>query len=395
MPKSKTLSPVFIIDGLRTAIGSPFKGLKNYTAAQLAAEVIRGMLIRNKLKKNLINEVILGNTVSAGTGQNLARQAVILAGLPASIPAFTVNNVCGAGLQSVILAAQSILCGDSELVIAGGAESASHSPDILFKQKQEKTELQEPVESLVHDGLFCSLSQKHMGQLSEFIIKRYKISREEQDVYALKSHRKACRAYDHGKFKAEIIPLKSEHGHFLRQDERPRKNVDLTMLADLPPAFESEGTVTAGNSSVPCDGAAAVIVASEKLVKIRKWRPQARLLGYATVALDPKLVFSAGVSAIEACLKKCGLSVKDFDLFEISEAFASQAILTMNSLKIPQGKVNIWGGDIALGHPLGAAGTRILVTLMRALADQKKKRGLACICLGGGGAVCMAIERVK
>lgn len=391
----KLTQSVFIINGARTIIGSPFKSLKNFTAAQLGAEVLREILNRNHIKKILVNEVILGNAVAAGIGQNLARQATLLAGLPESVPAFTVNNVCGAGLQSVILGAQSIQCGDSSLVIAGGAESATHCPDLVPKNKDGHAETRNSLDSLQQDGLFCQLSKKNMGQLAEFIVKKYDISREEQDQYALESHQKACRAIEQGKFKPEIIPIVTSGGKLIDEDDRPRCNIQLKPFTELPAAFKKDGTVTVGNSSTPCDGAGAVILASQRFIKEERIKPKARILGYATIALEPEMVFEAGIRAIEECLKKIRLTIKDIELFELSEAFAAQSILTIKNFNIPPEKVNVWGGDIALGHPLGAAGTRILVTLLHALTDQKKKRGLACICLGGGGAVCMIIERIK
>ena len=384
---------VFIVDALRTPVGSPNKSLKNFSVTQLSSLVIKEIVQRNKIKKQLIDEVILGNTVSAGTGQNFARQAVILSGLPENVPAYTVNNVCGAGLQSVILAARSILSGQAHLVVTGGVESVSHCPQLISGNKQEDGQEQRFFDSLLHDGLFCQITGKRMGELCEDMAEEYGITREEQDLFALESHRKACAAQDQKKFLKEVVSCPvSANKVFVDKDERPRKNISLGILVSLPPAFRKGGTITAGNSSVPADGAGAFVLASKDMVKKLKMQPKARILGYVSIALNPQRVFEAGISAIQKCLHQCQLSVQDIDLFEISEAFAAQAILTKNRLKILDKKMNIWGGDIALGHPLGAAGTRILVTLMHALIDQKKKRGLACVCLGGGGAVAVVVE---
>jgi len=386
---------IFLIDGVRTPIGSLFKGFKSVSAVELAAATLREIVRRPTLNPVWVDQVIMGNAVSAGTGQNLSRQATVASGLPVSTPAFTVNHVCGSGLQSVVLATQAIKAGDCRLIIAGGTENSSQNPFIVRRYHSEKITTSDLKDSLVLDGLWCEMTDAHMGELAEFLAEEYHITRGQQDQYALESHHKACLAQEANKFAGEIVGILLKGGEILKRDERPRKNIDLEKLMHLPPAFKKEGgTVTAGNSCIPCDGAGCVVVASAPAVKEYKLKPQARILGYASVAVAPKLVFTAAIPAIRACLKKCGLSLKDIDLFEISESFAVQSIVTQSQLKIPEGKMNIFGGDVALGHPLGAAGTRILVTLLHALADQKKKIGLAAVCLGGGGAVAMAIERV-
>jgi acetyl-CoA C-acetyltransferase len=240
----------------------------------------------------------------------------------------------------------------------------------------------------------CQLTQKHMGQLVEHLIKDFRISRERQDQYSFESHRKAAKAWGSGKFSEEVVPVSLPGGRWFTKDERPRKNITKQALSHFPPAFEKQGTVTAGNSSAPSDGAASLLLGSSRALKDYDLKACARLLGYASIALEPQKVFTAGVVSIRECLKGSGLSSRDFDLFEISEAFAAQAILTRDQLKIPEEKMNVWGGDIALGHPLGAAGARILVTLIHALRDRRKKKGLVCVCLGGGGAVSVAVEAV-
>jgi len=309
-----------------------------------------------------------------------------------TVPACTVNQVCGSGLQSVIVAAHSILCGARNLVVAGGTESASQSPCLYFDDSDDSSAGNKKVESLLHDGLWCKLTDRHMGHLAEYIVKEFKISRRKQDEYAFESHRKACLAQEEGKFLEEIAAVCISKTQYFQTDERPRKNINMEKLAALSPAFEKQGTVTAGNSSVPCDGAAAVVLAASALVKKWKLTARARILGYSSIAVSPREVFTAGVVAIRTCLSQCRLSLKDIDLFEISEAFSAQAILTQDKLQIPGEKINIWGGDIALGHPLGAAGSRGLVTLLHALRDRKKKKGIVCVCLGGGGAIALAVE---
>ena len=386
------LKNIYIIDAARTPIGSTFKGLKDFSAAQLGALTIKEILKRNKIEGSSVGQVILGNTVSAGAGQNIARQAAVLSGLPVTVPAFTVNNVCGSGLQAMIFAAHAIACRESDIIVAGGSESASQSPYVAQKSDKDKTVEEVSRDSLVYDGLTCLITGKHMGELAEFIAEKFGIGREEQDLYALESHRKACAAQGENKFSQEIIPLQTKEGKIIDSDERPRKNASMEKLSQLPAAFKKGGSVTAGNSCIPCDGAAIFILASGDAVKKYKLTPKARILGFASVAVEPKMVFTAAAASIKECLKRSGLSMEDIDLFEVCEAFAAQALLTRRELNIPPEKMNIWGGDVALGHPLGTAGTRILVTLIHALIDQKKKIGLAAVCLGGGGSVAVAVE---
>jgi len=392
--QKKILDDIFIVDGARTAIGSTFKALKNFSPAELAALTMKGLLKRNNVKGEAVSEVILGNTVSTGTGQNLARHASFLSGLPASTPAFTVNLVCGSGLQSLILGLQAIAAGDADVVLAGGSESSSQSPYFVKKDSKEKKE-ENFKDSLVYDGLTCQITGKHMGELAEYVAGKFKVSRKDQDKYTFESHKKACAAQEKGNFSGEIIPVDVAPGQIFKEDQRPRKNIDLEKLANLPPAFEENGTVTAGNSSIPSDGAAALLLASGDAVKKYKLTPRARILGYASIAIEPEMVFTASIPAVGACLSRTGLAPKDVDLFEISEAFAVQAIITQKELRIPLEKMNIFGGDVALGHPLGAAGARILVTLLHAMKGQKKQRGLATVCLGGGGAVAVLIEAIS
>lgn len=398
MSKTRPDNAVFIFAGLRTPIGYPCRGLKEFTAAQLATFAIKGICQRNRIDKRWIDEVILGNVVAAGTGQNLARQAALAAGLPATVPAFTVNNVCGAGLQAVILAAQSVALRKADLILAGGTESASQSPYFVKRAQAENYEKKikdlDPMDCLQHDGLFCQMTGQKMGELAQKLAHEFDISREDQDDYAFESHRKACLAQKQGKFKKEIVSLRN-HERTIHHDEHPRKTLERAWLDKLPPVFWTGGTVTAGNSSPSCDGAAVAAVGSSDFQKKHKRKPLARIVGYASIAVTPENVFESTNTAIEACLKECRLQLRDIDFFEISEAFAAQIVLVERKTKIPRAKINAFGGDLALGHPLGTAGARILVTLLSVLRDRKKKRGLACVSFGGGGAIAMVIERVS
>ncbi len=382
---------VFIVDGLRTPICGRGQGFKDVPAVRLAAAVLKTLLKNNGIKGDYIDEVILGNAVGAGLGQNPARQALVYAGLPFGVPAFTVNKVCGAGLKSVILGYQAIACEDADIIIVGGAENVSQCPYILPRDKKYKiSDPEDPCDSLINDGLWCSLTGTHMGVIAEDTAKMFKITREEQDKYALESHRKACLAQEMGLFKREIVPVEVAMGHTVDIDEKPRKT-SMEKLSRVPPAFKPKGTVTAGNSPAPADGAAALILASRRALKKFGITPVARILGYATTAVSPELTFTAPALAIEKCLKASSLKITDVDLFEITEAFAVQALLTIRETGLDIKRSNIFGGTIALGHPLGASGARSLVTLISALKAQRKKTGVTSVCLGGGCAVSLAI----
>lgn len=386
------MKDIFIVDGLRTPIGKRHKGLKDVSAVKLAAIVIEALLKKNKLEGNSVDEVILGNAVGAGLGQNPARQALIHAGLPSSVPGFTVNKVCGAGLKSVILGAQAIACADADVILAGGAENVSQCP--LFSsgdKKNDKLNEKKLKDSLISDGLWCSFNDAHMVAVAEATAERFKISRKEQDNYASDSCRKAYLAQGKGLFRNEIVPVKTPGGFVLDIDEKI-KDISLNELSRLPPVVKTGGTITAGNSPVPADGAAVLILASRKALKKFKIVPRARILGYACVAVDPKLTFTAAALAVKKCLKVSSLKMSEVDLFEIGESFAVQALLTIRELGLDARRLNIFGGTIALGHPLGASGSRGLVTLLNALATQKKRIGVCCICLGGGCAVSLAIQ---
>ena len=395
MLKHFLVERIFILDGVRTIIGNPFKSLKIYSSAQLAAFVIKALIERNDLSRNVINEVILGNAISSGEGQNVARQAAIFADLPEEVIAYSVNNVCGAGMQSIFLGIQSILAKKTEVVIAGGVESATHTPYFVKRIHKEGDHLKKDdlIDSLLFDGLFCQITGKSMGQLVENIAVKYRISREEQDQFALKSHYKASLAQEQGKLLSEIIPIKALRNNIVQRDDRPRPNLKLENLRDLPTAFKKGGTVTAGNSSAPCDGAAGVLLASQKFVKANKIKPRASIVAYTSIGVHPETTFESLAPVITECLKQADLIMDKIDLFEVSEPFAAPLVLLQKKLNIPDHKLNVMGGDLALGHPLGAAGTRVVVTLFHALEEMKLKRGLACICYGGGGASAIIIER--
>lgn len=389
MSACKLYKDIYIIEGLRTPVGSSLKSLKNFSAAGLASIVIKALLKDREKIKNKIDEVILGNTVSAGAGQNIARQAVVMSGLPYSTPGFVVNSVCGSGLEAVIMGCRAIFCDGMDLVLAGGSESASQCPSLVYEEGKE------PVDSLIRDGLWCAVSDQHMGQLAENLAKKHNISKAAQDEFSYKSHIKAVAAQDQNKFEKEIVPVTKEDGIIVNKDDRPRKNISMERMEKLPSAFEDEGSVTAGNASAPADGAAVVLLASaEAIKKFDLPKPKAKILGYASIALEPERCFEGAVLAVQESLKACQLTADKIDLFEIGESFASQVVWTKDQLKISEEKLNVYGGDIALGHPLGSTGARLLVTLSHALENENKKLGLVSLCFGSGGALSMVIERL-
>lgn len=389
------MEKVYIVDALRTPIGGMGQSLKEISAVSLGSSVIRKIIEKNSINKSVIDEVIMGNVIGAGLGQNPARQSLASAGLSVETPAFTVNKVCGSGLKAAVLASQAILCRDSDLIIAGGLESASQCPYILPRSKKRKEFKKEDLsDSLIDDGLWCKLNNTHMGAIAEYTAKEFNISRDEQDSYALESHRKASLARERGLFANEIVPISMNSGETFSLDEKPRKNLSLGKLSNLPTAFEANGTVTAGSSSAPADGAAALIFSSDEGLRKNKLNPLAYLLGYATVAVEAKLVFTAPALAIKKCLKASSLELSDVDIFEINESFSVQTLVTMNLSRAGKERSNIFGGALALGHPLGASGARGLVTLINVLRTEKKKIGLTTICLGGGSAVALAVQMV-
>jgi acetyl-CoA C-acetyltransferase len=387
-----------IIGAVRTPIGK-FQGtLKPFTASQLGAFVVRAAWERAQLSPSDIDEVIMGNVVSAGLGQNPARQAALGGGLPSEVAALTVNKVCGSGLKAVALAAQAIMTGDSHIVVAGGMESMSNTPYMLPKAR-DGYRLGDGtlVDSMIHDGLWDAFEKFHMGNTGEIVAEKYRVSRERQDEYALNSHRKALDAIRNGKFRDEIdgvlIPQKRGESLLFDTDEGPRSDTSMEALRSLKPAFKKDGTVTAGNAPGVNDAAAAVIVTSLERASQLGRTPLARIVGHTVSGIEPALVMMAPVKAVQKLLVKTGWTLDSVDLFELNEAFSVQAIAVMEQLGLPPEKVNVNGGAVALGHPIGATGARILVTLIYEMMRRKSRRGIATLCLGGGNAVAMAIER--
>jgi acetyl-CoA C-acetyltransferase len=336
--------------------------------------------------------------LQAGVGQNPARQAALKAGLPDTIAAFTVNKVCGSGLKAVMLAAQAIKAGDANIVLAGGMESMSQAPYLLHGARTGwKYGDQMANDAMIHDGLWCAFENCHMGDSAEHIANKCGVTREDQDRFAAQSQQRAASAWDKGLFQAEVHPLTLGSGAKARtisRDEGMRAETTAEGLAKLKPAFREKGTVTAGNSSLLSDGAAAVVVASGDAARKLEGKPLARIVAYATSGIAPRDIFLAPVAAVRQVLDKAGLTLKDIDLFEMNEAFAAQMLACGKELQLDEARVNVNGGAIALGHPIGASGTRVLVTLVHALVQRNVKRGLACLCLGGGNAVAMIVERV-
>jgi len=391
------MSDAWILVGVRTPIGKFLGALRDVPATELGAIVVRESLRRAGVSPGDVDEVIMGMVLQAGAGQAPARQAAIKAGLPPTVAALTVNKVCGSGLKAVMLASQAIRAGDARVVVAGGMESMSRAPYLLGGVRDGwKFGPQTAADSLIHDGLWCAYGDCHMGSLAEHIACTCHVTREEQDAFALQSQQRATRAITDGAFNTEIVPVPvSVKGKetLVATDESPRADSTLESLTRLKPAFEKEGTVTAGNASSISDGAAAVVVASEEFAAKSSSPWKARIVASHTSGIEPRDIFLAPVDAVRGVLKKAGLTINDIDLFEMNEAFAAQMLACMKSLELDPAKVNVHGGAIALGHPIGASGARVLVTLLSALYQRNLRRGLATLCLGGGNAVAMVVER--
>ena len=391
------MSRVAIVSAKRTAIGSFGGSLKDIPAATLGAEVVKKSLEEINLSPTLVDEVIFGNVLGAGLGQNIARQIAIFAGIPQEKSAFVVNKVCGSGLKSVVLGAQSILLGDNDIVVCGGVENMSTAPyytkDARFGAKLGNFELED---SIIHDGLTDAFENYHMGITAENIAEQFAISREQQDEFAVLSQQKASAAIEKGKFSDEIVPItiktRKEEKVF-DTDEFVRPNTDLASLSKLRPAFKKDGTVTAGNASGINDGAACVILMSEKRANELGINILGFIDGYATAGLDNKVMGLGPIPATRKVLDKLNLTTDDIDLFELNEAFAAQSIAVLNELNLDTSKVNINGGAIALGHPIGASGCRILVSLVHELINENKNRGLCSLCIGGGQGISVVINR--
>jgi acetyl-CoA C-acetyltransferase len=357
--------------------------------------VVREALARSGATPSAVDEVILGNVLSAGVGQAPARQSALRAGMPPTVAALTIKKVCGSGLKAVMLAAQGVRCGDLDLVIAGGMESMSQSGLVLPRDTAAASD-QVPIDSMIHDGLTCAFNKQSMGEIANDLARRTGISREEQDQFSLASHRRALDATDASAFDTEIVPVivrRGDNESLVSRDEGPRRDTNREKLGKLSPSFQSDGTVTAGNSSFIADGAAAVVIGSERIVAQTARRPLARIVASATVGAEPHELFTTPVGAIRRVVANANRSLNDIDLFEINEAFAVQMLACMRELRLPHDRVNIHGGAIALGHPIGASGARVLVTLLHALERQGGRCGVAALCLGGGNAVAMLIER--
>jgi acetyl-CoA C-acetyltransferase len=390
----------FILSALRTPIGKFLGGLAEQSAPKLGAVAIAEALKRANVRPDQVQDVIMGNVVQAGVGQAPARQAAILAGIPDTVPAHTTNMVCGSGLKAVMLAAQSIRAGDADLVVAGGMESMSQAPFLLKGVRQGyKYGDQKTVDALVNDGLWCPFENWAMGEAAEHIAAKCGVSRADQDRFSAQSHQRAASAWAAGVFANEVVPVSAASGGrkppvVIDKDEGIRADTTADGLAKLRPAFRPDGTVTAGNASQLSDGAAAVVVASGKFVEQSGAKPLARIVAYSMSGVHPKDIFIAPVSAVKMVCEKAKLAVRDIDLFELNEAFAAQMLACGKGLELDEAKVNVHGGAVALGHPIGASGARVLTTLVHALHRHGKRYGLASLCLGGGNAVAMIVERV-
>ena len=390
----------FILSAVRTPIGKFLGGLSELPAPKLGAVAIAEALKRANVKPESVEDVVMGNVVQAGVGQAPARQAALLAGIPDTTPAHTTNMVCGSGLKAVMLAAQSVRAGDAHLIVAGGMESMSRAPFLLtgartgFKYGNQTTH-----DALVHDGLWCPFENWAMGEAAEHIAVKCAVPRAEQDRFAAQSHKRAAAAWTEGAFAEEVVPVTFPASGKkpippVERDEGIRPDTTAEGLAKLRPAFRADGTVTAGNASQLSDGGAALVVASSRFVEQSGAKPLARVLSYSMSGVHPKDIFIAPIPAVKVALEKAKLSATDIDLWEINEAFAAQMLACEKGLNLDEAKVNVHGGAVALGHPIGASGARVLVTLVHALKRHNKRYGLASLCLGGGNAVAMIVERV-
>jgi acetyl-CoA C-acetyltransferase len=390
---------IVLASACRTATGRFLGTLAPLKASDLGAVAIKGAVERAGIKPEDVEEVIMGNVVSAGMGQAPARQAAIKAGIPPEVGSTTINKVCGSGLKAVSMAAQAIKAGDHNIVVAGGMESMSNVPHYFFKGRSgQKFGNMDLVDGMIFDGLWCAFEDTHMGNLGDWTAENSGITREEQDKWAAGSHRKAVEAIKNGKFKAEIVPIEVPQRKgdpiVFDTDEGPREDTNEEALAKLRPAFSKEGTVTAGNAPGLNDGAAALVVMSAEKAKEMGVKPLARITGYATGGKPPKELFYAPIAAVRNLMDKTGAKIDDYDLIEVNEAFSAQVLADGKELGWDWDRVNVHGGAVALGHPIGASGARILTTLLYAMEDRGAKTGLATLCLGGGNAVAMSVEKM-
>ena len=387
---------IVITKALRTAVGSLGKSLKNVPAPNLSAEIILSLLKNSNIKSEEIDEIILGQVLTGNAGQNPARQAAIQAGLPKEVPAYIVNQVCGSGIRSIASGFQSIKSGDSKIVIAGGQENMSLAPHAIHLRDGKKLGNTEMTDTMIKDGLWDAFHGYHMGVTAENVAEKFQITREEQDKFALKSQEKALQAQKQNKFNEEITSykIKSKKAEInFNKDEHPRDGINLDALSRLKPVFKKNGSVTAGNASGINDGAAAVTLMSESEANKRDIKKLVSIKSWASCGVDPALMGTGPIPSSKKALELAGWNIKDVDLFEINEAFAAQSLAVLKTLSIPEEKVNVNGGAIALGHPIGASGTRIMVTLIHEMIKRDVKKGLATLCIGGGMGITMCVER--
>ena len=387
---------IVITAALRTPIGAYKGSLKNLSADKLGAVTIKEVLHKSKLLAEDVDEVIMGQVLTTAAGQNPARQASINAGIPVTKPAHIINQVCGSGLRSVVSAYQSIKLGENKIIVAGGQENMSRAPHAIFYREDEKLSQEKLVDTMIKDGLIDSFNNYHMGVTAENVATKYNISRDAQDKFALDSQRKNQKAVSENKFKEETIKLKvkqDEKIFIFEKDEHPRNNLTLEDLKNLRAAFKENGTVTPGNSSGLNDGAAATILMTRQEAESRSIKPLVKIVSWATCGVEPSLMGLGPIPSIKMALKRANWKIEEVDLFEINEAFAAQSIAVIQDLKIPIEKVNVNGGAIALGHPIGASGTRVLVTLIHEMIKQNKIKGCASLCIGGGMGIAICVEK--
>ena len=389
---NKKSKEVAVVEAVRTPIGSYKGSLKDIKSHHLGSVVIKEVLKRSKIDRQEIDEVIMGQVLTAGNGQNPARQAAIEAGIPVSKPAHIINQVCGSGLRSVISGYQSIKLGDAQIVISGGQENMSIAPHSIFYRDKKKISNDNLIDTMIHDGLTDAFNNYHMGVTAENIAKKFNISRLEQDEFAINSQKKTNIAIKKNKFENELIEV-NLNGNIFKNDEHPRENLTLFELQKLKTVFKENGTVTPGNSSGINDGAAALLLTSYEKAEKESIEPLAKIVSWASVGVDPSLMGLGPIGAVKEAIKKINWKIEDIELFEINEAFAAQSIAVIRELNIDEDKVNVNGGAIALGHPIGASGARILVTLLHEMKRLNKKKGCATLCIGGGMGIALCVER--
>jgi acetyl-CoA C-acetyltransferase len=390
---SNNSKEVVIVSAIRTPIGTFNGSLKKMRSDQLGSIVIKEVLKRSKFNKEEIDEVIMGQVLTAGAGQNPARQAAINAGIPISKSSYLINQVCGSGLRAVVSGYQSIKLGESKNIISGGQENMSIAPHSIYYRDKKKILENELLDTMINDGLMDAFNNYHMGITAENVAKKFNISRQEQDRFAFNSHKKANVALINKRFDEEIIQI-NKSGNILNTDELPRGDLKMSDLEKLKTVFKENGTVTAGNSSGINDGAAALLLTSLEEAKKKSIKPLAKIVSWASVGVDPALMGLGPIEAVRKAIKKAKWNIDDIDLFEINEAFAAQSIAVIRDLGIDQNKVNVNGGAIALGHPIGASGARIIVTLLHEMERQKKNKGCATLCIGGGMGIALCVERI-